>query len=400
MSFNRSSGDGSFPADRFPAPVSERNAKASPQNLTNALSGENSRDVMLFDPVSPRPVAGTRRDAVQGRSPRTLLPGLSQQRLRPLDALDVAAGRARPAGAPAMEPRERVSLDQFEELDVSLDSETGLYWCRMNPLERPSYTRGLLRGIAQMQHSLRDLFAAYPTRPFDYWVLCSQFEGVFNLGGDLALFARLIRDGDRDGLLNYATLCIDVVYANYINHDLPITTIGLVQGDALGGGFEAALSCDVIVAEKGVKFGFPEVLFNLFPGMGAYSLLARKLGGAKAHQMIMDGRVYDAQELHAMGLVHELAEPGAGEDAVRDFARRDRRRRNATVAMHAALRKTAPLPYSELLDIVTLWVDSAMQLSSTDLRKMERLIGAQDRRTRDASAAPCETGAAIDRHAV
>ncbi|MCG6122183.1 MAG: crotonase/enoyl-CoA hydratase family protein [Microvirga sp.] len=358
---------------------------------------------MLFDPVAPRPAAGGRRETLTGRAPRGVLPGLAQQRLRPLDALDIAAGRSKTAVAPpALAPHELVALDRFEELDVSLEPETGLYWCRMNPFERPSYTPGLLRGISQMQHSLRDLFAAYPTRPFDYWVLSSRFEGVFNLGGDLSLFARLIRDGDREGLLAYATMCIDVVYANYINHDLPITTIGLVQGDALGGGFEAALSCDVIVAEKGVKFGFPEVLFNLFPGMGAYSLLARKLGGARAHQIIMDGRVFDAEELHAMGLVHELAEPGAGEDAVRDFARRDRRRRNATVAMHAALRKTAPLPYSELLDIVTLWVDSALQLTPTDLRKMARLIGAQDRRARDTSPVDPDENApvVIDRRAV
>lgn len=394
MSFNRSSGDGSIPTDRFATPLAER---PSPP------AGAPARDVMRFDGAAARQAPRRDGGASRGLAPAAL-PGLAtQQRLRPLDALDIAAGRARPALSPQPElsPHERVALDRFEELEVSLEPETGLYWCRMNPAERPSYTPGLLRGIAQMQASLRTLFTTNPTRPFDYYVLCSRFEGVFNLGGDLALFARLIREGDREGLLAYATLCIDVVYANYINHDLPITTIGLVQGDALGGGFEAALSCDVIIAEKGVKFGFPEVLFNLFPGMGAYSMLARKLGGAKAHQMIMDGRVYDAQELHAMGLVHELAEPGAGEDAVRDFARRDRRRRNATVAMHAALRKTAPLPYAELLDIVTLWVDSAMQLSPTDLRKMERLIGAQDRRTRDAGAEPCRSDAApaIDKRA-
>lgn len=374
MSFNRSSGEGSFPADRFRVPFVDRAGRKA--------AGDDPRDVMLFEPLSPLPSAGPRREAVAGRAGRGTLPAFTQQRLRPLEALDAAVGRA-----PLPPPHERVALERFEELDVSLEPETGIYWCRMNPAERPSYTPGLLRGIAQMQDSLRALYADYPTRPFDYWVLCSRFSGVFNLGGDLALFSRLIRDGDREGLLAYATLCIDVVHANYVNHDLPITTIGLVQGDALGGGFEAALSCDVIVAEKGVKFGFPEVLFNLFPGMGAYSLLSRKLGGARAHRMIVDGRVYDAQELHEMGLVDEIAEPGAGEEAVRAFARRDRRRRNATVAMHAALRKTAPLPYSELLDIVTLWVDSAMQLSPTDLRKMERLVGAQDRRTRDAGAA-------------
>jgi DSF synthase len=323
--------------------------------------------------------------------------------MRPLEALDRVAGRSRdaiaakpPAASPASAPpqstveaaRDIVAGHVFEELDVSIDPEIATYWCRMRPQGRPSYTPELLRGLSDMQDSLVNLFAGAPEQPFDYFVVSSLRPGVFNLGGDLALFARLIAAGDRAGLHAYATACIDVVYANYINYQLPIVTIGLVQGDALGGGFEAALSNDVIVAEKGTKFGFPEVLFNLFPGMGAYSMLSRRIGPLEAHRMINDGRIFEAQELHDMGLVHVLAEPGEGEDAVRSFIRRDRRRRNASVAMQQALRRTNPLPYAELHDIVTLWVDAAMQLGESDLRRMQRLLGAQDRRTGDEAPSP------------
>jgi DSF synthase len=56
---------------------------------------------------------------------------------------------------------------------------------------------------------------------------------------------------------------------------LPILTVGLVQGAALGGGFEALLSFDYVVAERDATFGLPEILFGLFPGMGAHSLLSR-----------------------------------------------------------------------------------------------------------------------------
>ena len=68
--------------------------------------------------------------------------------------------------------------------------------------------------------------------------------------------------------------------------DSELITIGLAQGDALGGGFESLLSFDVLVAEKGAKFGFPEQLFGLFPGMGALTFMGRKLGFAKAEQLI------------------------------------------------------------------------------------------------------------------
>ncbi len=57
-------------------------------------------------------------------------------------------------------------------------------------------------------------------------------------------------------------------YRNRSLPGLPFVTVALVEGDALGGGFEAALSCDVIVATPQAKFGFPEVLFHLFPAWG------------------------------------------------------------------------------------------------------------------------------------
>ena len=57
------------------------------------------------------------------------------------------------------------------------------------------------------------------------------------------------------------------MYGNSAAFHTPLITIALVQGDALGGGFECALSFDVLIAERSAKMGLPEVLFNLFPGM-------------------------------------------------------------------------------------------------------------------------------------
>src|SRR3546814_13167359 len=65
--------------------------------------------------------------------------------------------------------------------------------------------------------------------------------------------------------------------------------VALVDGDALGGGFELALACQTIVAESGVQMGFPEVLFGLFPGMGAYSLLSQR-GSPKVAEPMKIGR--------------------------------------------------------------------------------------------------------------
>src|SRR3546814_20319266 len=103
--------------------------------------------------------------------------------------------------------------------------------------------------------------------------------------------------------------------------DLPMLTIGLVQGAALGGGFEALLSFDYIVAERGATFGLPEILFGLFPGMGAHAILSRKLGSAMADRLIVPNRTYTAEEMYEPGLVHPLAENGEGVEACQDLLR-------------------------------------------------------------------------------
>ena len=237
------------------------------------------------------------------------------------------------AVAPAAEAaRPQDQLPHYDELDVDFDARTGTYWGFMKPRGRPSFTRGLLRNLDDMQDSIKRMAAARRRAgqsPVRYFVLASRVPGVFNLGGDLALFADLIRKGDRPGLQSYARACIDVLHTNSIALDLPLVTIALVQGHAQGGGFEAALACDVIVAEKSAKFGLPEILFKLFPGMGAYSLLARRLDTVRAEKMILSGRIYSAEELHEMGLVDVLAEDGHGEDAVRDFLSQQGRRHGA-----------------------------------------------------------------------
>lgn len=304
------------------------------------------------------------------------------RRATPIEALEALKGAAASTRA-ATPAHETVAADRFEDVLVRLDPETATYWCTMSPAGRPSYTPSLLRGLGAMQRSLVRLFGESPADaepPFRYFVVGSDHPGVFNLGGDLALFADHIRAGDRAGLADYAMACIEVVYANYMNYGLPIVTIGLVQGDALGGGFEAALSCDVVVMERGAKCGFPEVLFNLFPGMGAYSFLSRKLSGAQTREIIESGRLYEADELQAMGLVDVVAEPGAGVAAVEAYIARQGKRHNAHAAMYAAARRAWPLPFREMADIVEMWVDAALALGPADLRKMERLVAAQDRR--------------------
>ncbi len=279
----------------------------------------------------------------------------------------------------------------FENLDIVLDTGRRTLWNYMRPTNGLGcFTMELLHDMKAMHRAVRDLDKT--TRqtggdPLLYVVSASRIPGIYNLGGDLALFAQKIRRGERSVMQAYAHACIDVVHSNSIAFDLPLVTIGLIQGDALGGGFECALSYDVIVAERSVKIGLPEVLFNLFPGMGAYSFLSRRLDPMRAEKMILSGRIYTAEELHGMGIVDVLAEDGEGEYAVQAYIDRNTRKHNAYSAVYAARRRVRPVSEQELRDVVDIWVEAALNLTGPDLRKMERLAAAQTKRLEGASQA-------------
>src|SRR3984957_695326 len=276
-----------------------------------------------------------------------------------------------------------VASQHYDNLAVEIDPEARTYWCTMLPQGRGSFSPGLLQDMRGVQRSIKRMFTERSheaNQPFDYFVVNSRVPGTFNLGGDLGLFADKIRAGDREALRDYAYTCIKVVHTSHISFEVPVVTMALVQGDALGGGFECALSMDMIVAERSAKLGLPEIMFNLFPGMGAYSFLSRRLDAARAEKMILSGRIYSAEELHEMGVVDILAEDRMGEEAVREYIDRQTYRRNAYRGVFQTRRRVNPITKQELLDVVDIWVESALNLQEQDLRRMARLSGAQDRR--------------------
>ena len=269
-------------------------------------------------------------------------------------------------------------LFDLGQLDVRWEAALGTLWTYMTPLDRPNFNQPMLRDFQRWQAEIGREFAD-PEEGLKYLVLGSRFPGVFNLGGDLQLFAGFIEAGDRDGLVRYGRDCVSILHNNLRRLELPIITVALVQGDALGGGFEAALSFNVIVAERGVRFGLPELVFGLFPGMGAHSLLSRKIGLARAEEMMLSNRLYTAEEMYEMGVVHVLAEPGQGEDAVRDYIARNRRRQVGHRGIYHASSLVNPVTLEELNAVVEVWADSALCLSSNDLKLMRRLGDAQVR---------------------
>jgi DSF synthase len=284
---------------------------------------------------------------------------------------------------PAIAPRTSwIEFAFSDQLRAYFQPEQRAMWSRWNPLPRPCFNAKLLADIRAYHDFLKtggghvDHMGA--RHAIEYVVLASGRPGVFNLGGDLDLFKKLIARQDRAELLRYGRECIDVLYSNYTGFNLPVTTVSLVQGDALGGGFEAALSGDLIIAEKGARFGFPEILFNLFPGMGAYSFLERKIGQRGAEEIIGSGQIYSADQMLDKGVIDAVVENGDGEAGVAALIERRKRSQNGFAALAQTRRRVHRIQFPELLDIVEIWVESALRLNVRDLKLMQRLVSRQN----------------------
>lgn len=272
---------------------------------------------------------------------------------------------------------------QFREIELRFDRSDEIFWCYMNQKSRPSYTYELGDEIQQVQdwiHSNYAMDGSKVSDPLRYFVCGSRTPGIYNLGGDLKHFADCIRRRDLGALKKYARTCVHMQYENSTGFGAPVITMALVQGDALGGGFEHALAFDILVAEKSARLGLPEILFNLFPGMGAYSFLRQRLGRKDTERFILDGKLFTATELYDMGVVDILAEDGMGEAAIVEYTKQNRKRFHAERAVYRARKIANPVSLEELLEITDTWAETALYLEEADVRKMERLATAQDRR--------------------
>lgn len=282
--------------------------------------------------------------------------------------------------------RPRVSYSKpSSQYRAEYDSSTRTVWGYYAPKGNPCFSLGLLKDIRE--HDER--FAANHGKieidgmlhDVDYYVIGSQVPRVFSLGGDLALFVLLIRARDREALAHYARLCIDNMHPRIQNFSSSsLITISLVRGDALGGGFESALASDVLIAEESAQLGLPETLFNLFPGMGAYSFLARRIGRRAAEDLILSGRMYSARQLHDLGVVDVTVPDGQGERAVDEWITRSMKRRNGRLAVYRARKQVEAITREELDAITQIWVDTALRLTDRDLKLVGRIVQAQLRR--------------------
>ena len=268
--------------------------------------------------------------------------------------------------------RPLVHLPQPESLECFYDAQMAALWISLRANCAYCVTKALLREFNEVGYAI----SRWPKGLIDFKILQSKLAGVFSLGGDLEHFINCICRKDKEALLRYGNDAIEAIWHNLIvgsqNH---ATSIAIVEGEAQGGGFEAALSCHLLIAERGTHFGFPESLFGLFPGMGAFHLLAARSDAGLARKLMSSANRYPAEMLHEAGIVDVVAEKGRGAETARDIIA------NATPEWLGSLRKRfASLELDELKATVSTWVDCALTLNEKALRSMNYLLSAQKAR--------------------
>ncbi|MFD7506554.1 enoyl-CoA hydratase/isomerase family protein [Streptomyces sp. NPDC059850] len=160
-------------------------------------------------------------------------------------------------------------------------------------------------------------------------VLTSTHERAFCVGADLKE-----RNSFSDAEMLRHRPVSRAAYTGVL--ELPVPAVAAVHGFALGGGYELALSCDVIVADRTAVLGLPEVSVGVIPGGGGTQLLPRRVGAARAAELIFSARRVPAAEAHALGMVDELVAPGEDRTAALELA--GRIAANSPVGLRAAKR--------------------------------------------------------------
>jgi DSF synthase len=280
-----------------------------------------------------------------------------------------------PLSQPSISDRVAVQLDR---------GASNVLWITMaRPLSGgcQNFSLPLLQGLREVLDVVKDNTASWFCEdgmvPVQYAVLRSGHPDYFSLGGDLKHFHSCIERKDKEALSQYSRLCMEIMYDWATCLNSRATTIALVQGRALGGGFEAALGADYLVAEEHSEFGFPEILFGLFPCSGGMSLLARRVGVYEAERMMIDGRIYSAAELKERGIVDAICPRGQGTLEVERFIANREKHRAARLMLQRSRHRVAPLDYRELVTVVEEWVETAMDLPEADLKVMDMLVRMQ-----------------------
>lgn len=212
-------------------------------------------------------------------------------------------------------------------------------------------------GLAMLQELERFVGALDSLAPeTSACIIYSDRKHGFSAGADLReLYHGAAQISEKDRLSGVRSF-LERIHAAFNAFDAaPFVTIAAVHGVCFGGGFELALTCDIIVADKMARFAFPELRLGLVPGFGGIPRLKRDLGNAFIRDLLLTGRSVNAARAQSVGLVAQLASEGESLRIARATAAQIAKFDGVTRS--AAKKFIKPIPHDELRREIDLFCE-------------------------------------------
>jgi enoyl-CoA hydratase/carnithine racemase len=190
----------------------------------------------------------------------------------------------------------------------------------------------------------------------DALILHSTQKAGFSAGADLRELFRRGQEMEKPAAMRGVREFLERIHAVMNALDAtPLTTIAAVHGVTFGGGFELALVCDIIIADRMARFCFPELRLGLIPGFGGIPRLKRDLGNAVVRDLLLTGRSFNVMKAQQVGLVSQIAAEGEALRVARGTASQVGKFDRRTAAAAKAFVK--PIPYDELKREIDIFCD-------------------------------------------
>jgi enoyl-CoA hydratase/carnithine racemase len=187
-------------------------------------------------------------------------------------------------------------------------------------------------------------------------IVHSTLKAGFSAGADLRELFQRGQQMEKGAALRGVREFLERIHAVMNALDAaPFTTIAAVHGVPFGGGFELALVCDIIIADRMARFCFPELRLGLIPGFGGIPRLKRDLGNATVRDLLLTGRSFNVMKAQQIGLVSQIAAEGEALRVARATASQAGKFNRETAAAAKAFVK--PIPYEELRREIDIFCD-------------------------------------------
>jgi DSF synthase len=266
------------------------------------------------------------------------------------------------------------------QLKLEYDQAIKTLWVTIAPEPKPVFTFDLVSSVYRLQTAIvslwgRDRCVQSPIRFFAY----RAAGPIFTLGGDLDFYLDCIAKGDKSALQEHARLSIEGVLGNASSLSGCAITMATIEGKGIGGGIDAPLSCNVVIAEEQTSFSYPEVKFNHFP-IAAVAVLSRRIGPRAAHRLLASGAELSASQFEAVGVLDAVVPTGHGEAWIRKYATETLPMHGARLSLFEAFhRRRAEEFRTELHFLAKAWSDYMLRLTPVEISRLQRISLGQDR---------------------